>query len=441
MENRTKNRLYRLEGGARLEGHVRVSGAKNAMTKEIVASIMSGGVCTFSNVPRIGDVDATIEIVQSIGARCTWTGPNTLEVDSTHLSTCTVPIAFSGVNRIPILLMGPLLHRMGEARVPVLGGCNIGKRPVDFHVDGLTALGANVELEDGYYVARARKLKGAIVKLPYPSVGATENIMITATLVKGTTVIQNAAIEPEIVDLAQFLQSMGAIIYQDINRTWVIEGVERLHPADHVVLGDRIEAASFAVAAAVTGGSITVEGCRQSNLMTFLNAYRKVGGEFEIVPDGIRFFADTKNLKPIALETDVHPGFMTDWQQPFVILLTQANGVSVVHETVYEERFGYTRALNEMGAHIQLFNQCLGGKPCRFQNRDFNHSAVIVGKTKLKGHNIDVPDLRAGFSYLIAALLAEGESVLTNVRYIERGYENIASRFQKLGARLEIGEE
>lgn len=432
------DRRYRLVGGGRLEGHVRISGAKNAVTKEIVASLLGAGCSTFLNVPRIGDVDATIQIVESLGARCTWTGPNTLEVDSTTLNTNTVPVAFSGLNRIPILLLGPLLHRMGEARVPVLGGCNIGKRPVDFHVDGVASLGAEISFEDRYYVARARKLKGNVISLPFPSVGATENIMISATLAQGTTVIHNAAIEPEIVDLAEFLQSMGAIIYQDVNRSWVIEGVDRLRPATHQVIGDRIEAASFAVAAAVTGGSITVEGCHQSYLMSFLNAYRKAGGCFDILPDGIRFYADRGQLRPVALETDVHPGFMTDWQQPFVILLTQANGVSVVHETVYEERFGYTRALNEMGARVQLFNQCLGGKQCRFRNRDYKHSAVIVGPTPLKGLNIDVPDLRAGFSYLIAALLAEGESVLSSVRYIERGYENIAQRFQQLGAKLEI---
>ena len=229
------DRIYRLQGGTRLEGHVRVAGAKNAATKEIVASLLSGGVCTFDNVPRIGDVDATIQIVESVGACCTWIAPNTLQVDSTHLTTSTVPVAFSGVNRIPILLLGPLLHRLGEARVPVLGGCNLGPRPVDFHIDGIVALGAHITFEDNYYYARADHLKGAIITLPFPSVGATENVLINATLARGTTVIQNAAIEPEIVNLAQFLQSMGAIIYQDVNRTWVVEGVERLHPARHTV--------------------------------------------------------------------------------------------------------------------------------------------------------------------------------------------------------------
>jgi len=433
-----QQRHYRITGGTRLEGRVRVSGAKNAATKEIVASLLSGGICTFHNVPRIGDIAVTIEILQSVGADCQWVGDNSLRVDSSQLTGATVPIAFSGVNRIPILLLGPLLHRMGEAHVPILGGCNLGPRPVDFHINGLKSLGVQIDFQEDYYVARAETLKGAIITLPYPSVGATENILMAATFAKGTTVIHNAAIEPEVVDLAQFLQSMGAIIYLDVNRTWVIEGVDRLHPADHSIIGDRIEAASFASAAVVSQGDIIVEGCDQAHLMAFLNAYRKVGAQFEVLEEGIRFFGGTSELKPIALETDVHPGFMTDWQQPFVILLTQVEGSSVVHETVYEERFGYTDALRRMGARIQLFSQCLGGKQCRFRYRDYRHSALISGATRLEGIELEVPDLRAGFSYLVAAVLASGESVLTGVRYIERGYENIATKFQRLGARLVI---
>ncbi len=436
-----KKRLFRVRGRARLEGEVTVAGAKNAATKQIVASLLSGGVCRFHNVPRIGDVQTTIDVVTSVGARCRWVDDNVLEVDASSLTGTTIPIAFSGVNRIPILLIGPLLHRMGEARVPVLGGCSLGPRPVDFHIDGMRALGARITFEDGFYHARADGLKGTIFTLPYPSVGATENVLIAASMARGTTVIQNAAIEPEVVDLAQFLQRMGAIIYEDVNRTWVVEGVDRLHPADHWVIGDRIEAASFGVAAAVTGGEIVVRGCSQDHLITFLNAYRKVGGSFQVLEDGIRFHGDPAAFRPIALETDVHPGFMTDWQQPFVILLTQARGVSVMHETVYERRFGYTRALNRMGAQIQLFSQCLGGKACRFRHRDHEHSAVIVGPTPLKGIAFEVPDLRAGFSYLIAAALAEGESTIRNVHYIERGYENIAERMLQLGVDLEVAYE
>ena len=433
-----RKRVFRVRGKARLEGEVKVAGAKNAATKQIVASLLSGGVCRFHNVPRIGDVQTTIDLVEAVGARCRWVGDNTLEVDASAITETTIPIAFSGVNRIPILLIGPLLHRRGEARVPILGGCTLGPRPVDYHIDGMRALGADITFEEGYYHARADGLKGTIFTLPYPSVGATENVLIAATMARGTTVIQNAAIEPEVVDLAQFLQRMGAIIYQDVNRTWIVEGVERLHPADHWVIGDRIEAASFGVAAAVTGGDVVVRGIRQEHLITFLNAYRKVGGSFQVLEDGIRFHGEPAAFRPIALETDVHPGFMTDWQQPFVILLTQARGVSVMHETVYERRFGYTRALNEMGAQIQLFSQCLGGKTCRFRHRDHEHSAVIVGPTPLKGIEFHVPDLRAGFSYLIAAALAEGESIIRDVHYIERGYENIAARMQQLGVDLEV---
>ena len=433
--------LYRIEGPSKLQGTVKVAGAKNAATKEIVAALLAEGISSFENVPRIGDVETTVDILSSVGARTRWEHEETLLVDASHLTSSEVPIAFSGLNRIPILLMGPLLHRLGEARIPVLGGCNLGPRPVDFHIQGLRELGADIRFEKGYYIARSDGLKGTIITLPYPSVGATENIMIAATMARGTSVIHNAATEPEVVDLARFLQSMGAIIHLDVNRSWVIEGVSALKPSWHRVIGDRIEAASFAVAAAVTGGEITVTGCAHANLISFLNAFRRVGGRFDVLPEGIRFYADRDHLKPIALETDVHPGFMTDWQQPFVILLTQASGVSVVHETVYENRFGYTDALREMGATIQLFSQCLGGRSCRFRHRDHRHSAVIVGPSTLRGLKLVIPDLRAGFSYLIAATSATGPSVLRNVRYLERGYQDIAKRFQQLGAALEVQED
>ena len=239
------------------------------------------------------------------------------------------------------------------------------------------------------------------------------------------------------MDLAVLLQSMGAIINLDVNRTWVIEGVESLHGAEHRVIPDRIVAASFMVAAAITGGDVFIRDARQTDLLSFLNALRRVGVPFEIQEDGIRVTAP-KELNPVVIETDVHPGFMTDWQQPFVMLLTQAKGVSMVHETVYEERFGYTDALVKMGANIQLHRECLGEKPCRFVNQDYRHSAVIAGPTPLKAAAIVIPDLRAGFSYLIAALIAKGESKLTGVELIERGYEDIIGKLKGLGADIEV---
>jgi UDP-N-acetylglucosamine 1-carboxyvinyltransferase len=427
---------YKIKGGKQLKGEIVLAGAKNAATKLIIASLLGNSKSILENVPRIGDVEVTLDICESLGVKYQWLDNNTLEIDPTTINSYEVPVKDSGKNRVPILFFGPLLHRFQKAVIPTLGGCRVGERPVNFHIDGYEQLGAKIELEESAYRAEAEHLKGTRIKLEYPSVGATENIIMGAVLAKGTTVIENAAIEPEIEDLALFLQAMGAIIYQDINRTWIIEGVKELHGAHYRVMADRNEAVSFACLALANKGDITIKGLDQKYIITFLNWVRKIGGNFTIEPNGIRFH-NNSNFKGVALETDVHPGFMTDWQQPFTIVLTQADGVSVIHETVYENRFGYTEALNKMGAKIYLFRECLGGKQCRFAHRDYLHSAIIVGPTPLKGAQIEVPDLRAGFSYVIAALIAEGESELTGIEIIERGYENLKERLKNLGADID----
>lgn len=429
---------YEIEGGKPLQGHIRISGAKNAATKQIVASLLTDEECVLRNVPRIGDTKVTLDICQSVGLRYEWNSKegNILTLHTPEVTTPEVPVAFSGLNRIPILLLGPLLHRYGKAVIPMLGGDNIGARPVDFHIQALEILGAKIVYENDRYYAVADELRGAIIELPYPSVGATENILMAAVLAKGTTFIKNAAIEPEIIDTVMLLQKMGAIIYVDTDRTIVVEGVRKLHAAKHTVINDRIEAASFGIAAVITGGDVVVEGAVQSDMLTFLNRLRQVGGGFEILDRGIRFFHPGMPLKPIALETDVHPGFMTDWQQPFVMLMTQIDGLSVLHETVYENRFGYTEDLGRMGAEIQLYSQCLGEKPCRFRNRDYKHSCVVKGPTPLRAADITIPDLRAGFSYLIAAAVAKGVSQVRDIQYVERGYSNILQKFQELNANI-----
>lgn len=435
-KSKYKERTYVVTGGQPLRGEVTIPGAKNAATKQLVAALLADEPVTLHNVPDIGDVHVTLEMIAALGAKVSFKN-GTAIIDAKKLKTPKVAEAFSRKNRIPILLLGPLLHRFQIANIPALGGCTIGARPVDFHFEALRKMGAEIICEKGYYIAKAKRLKGTVVELPFPSVGATENVILAAVKAKGTTVIKNAAIEPEIMDLALLLQSMGAIINVDVNRTWVIEGVENLHGAEHRVVPDRIVAASFMIAAALTGGDIFVHDARQNDLMAFLNAARRVGVDFEIQKNGIRVMG-AKKLSPIAVETDVHPGFMTDWQQPFVMLLTQAQGVSIVHETVYEDRFGYTEALVKMGAKIQLHRECLGSKPCRYLDRDYRHSAVIVGPTPLMAADIVIPDLRAGFSYLIAALIANGTSRLTGVELIERGYEDIIGKLKKLGAEIEV---
>jgi UDP-N-acetylglucosamine 1-carboxyvinyltransferase len=320
--------------------------------------------------------------------------------------------------------------------VPSLGGCRIGTRPVDFHIRGLQDLGATLHDETGNAHLTCERLTGNKLHLEYPSVGATEQMILAAVLAHGKTELSNAAIEPEIMDLIMALQKMGAIISVDVDRVITIEGVRELGGYDHAAMPDRLEAASWASAAAATGGRIFVRNARQVDMMTFLNQFRKIGGDFEVTGDGIAFWRRDWGLHSTVLETDVHPGFMTDWQQPFVIALTQAAGVSIVHETVYEERFGYVEALNRMGAQIQLYRECLGGLHCRFGQRNYLHSAVIVGPTPLHGAEIYIPDLRAGFSYVIAALVAEGTSTLTNTSLIQRGYENLIPKLHALGAEV-----
>lgn len=431
---------YEIEGGKPLRGSVRVSGAKNAATKQIIASILTDEPVYLHNVPHIGDTDVTLKICKSIGLDFEWdtSAGNVLKLHTPKVTAPEVPDAYSGLNRMPILLLGPLLHRFGKAVVPMVGGCNIGERPVDFHVQALEQLGAEIVFQEGRYYAVAERLRGAVIELPYPSVGATENTLFAAVLAKGTTLIKNAAVEPEIIDQVMMLQKMGAIIHVDTDRTIVVEGVDKLNGAEHTVINDRIEAASWAAAAIMTGGDVFVEGADQAHMLTYLNRLRQIGAGFEVRSSGIRFFHPGTPLKPILLETDVHPGFMTDWQQPFVMLMTQVDGISVIHETVYEKRFGYTEQLIQMGAEIQLFRQCLGEKPCRFKSRDFPHSCIVRGATPLHAADITIPDLRAGFSYLIAAASAKGTSRVSGIQYVERGYSNILGKLQELNTNIRL---
>ncbi|MCB1112984.1 MAG: UDP-N-acetylglucosamine 1-carboxyvinyltransferase, partial [Chlamydiia bacterium] len=358
----------KITGGKPLNGHVKVSGAKNAISKLLVASLLSDKPCRFYNVPNISEVDVTVALCQEIGMEVAWDRKaGIMEVVTRELATSYVPQRFSGANRVPILMIGALLGRTGEdIIVPVAGGCPIGRRPVNFHLDALRSLGAEIEYREmkkqGAYFAHAHHgLQGTVITLPYPSVGATENVILAGITARGITEIKNAAVEPEVIDLILFLQKLGANITLDVDRTIRIQGTRRFYEVEHSVVPDRIVAASWGMAAICSKGRVFVEGARHPDMMTFLNKLREVGGGFEVKENGIEFFYDGPLQGGLHLETDVHPGFMTDWQQPFVVLMTQATGSSVVHETVYENRFGYTDTLKTMGADITLFRQCLGG--------------------------------------------------------------------------------
>jgi UDP-N-acetylglucosamine 1-carboxyvinyltransferase len=426
-----------VKGGKPLKGRVDVRGAKNLVTKAMVAALLGDSKSELREVPHISDVEVVASLLKLHGVLITHDDNGVMTLDPSNVKSARmVDIdAHAGSSRIPILFCGPLLHQLGEAFIPNLGGCFIGDRPIDYHLDVLRNFGAIIDKNDnGIRISAPNGLKGAKIELPYPSVGATEQVLLTSVRAEGLTELSGAAVEPEILDLIAILQKMGAIISVDTDRVIRVEGVKTLGAYSHSALFDRNEAASWAAAALATNGDIFVGGARQQEMMTFLNVFRKVGGAFDIHDDGIRFYHPGGDLQPVVIETDVHPGFMTDWQQPLVVALTQAKGLSIVHETVYENRFGFTDALVQMGAQIQIYRECLGGHPCRFGQRNFNHSAVISGPTPLHGADIRVPDLRGGFSHMVAALAAEGVSNVSNVQLISRGYEHFLAKLEALGA-------
>lgn len=429
---------WTVDGGTPLHGEIQLTGAKNSITKLMVLALLTDEPCVYSNAPAIGDSQITQAICEALGARFHFLAPHELQVHAPTITHSEVPFELGARNRLAIMMVPALLHRTGRAVIPMAaGGDRIGPRPVDFHLDGYRKMGAVVEVKGDVYDIRCEQLKGAEIVLPFPSVTTTENLLLGAVIAKGRTYIRNAAIEPEIMDLVMCLQKMGAIIDYNADRTLVVEGVPSLGGVTHQVIPDRIVAASLACAALATQGDIFVSGARQTDLVTFLNTIRRMGGGFEVEKDGIRFFWQG-TLRPIAVETNVHPGFMTDWQPPFIVLLTQADGMSVVHETVFESRFGYVSELKKMGADIALYDTCLGGSSCRFRYSNYRHSCVIKGAARLHGDSILVPDLRAGFTYLIAAILAQGKSTIAGVEHIERGYEHLKESLEALGARIQV---
>lgn len=431
-----------IRGGLPLHGSVTASGAKNAITKMLVASLLSDNLCTFHNVPNISEVDITLALCREIGMHAEWDqDSNTLTTITKGIVTSHIPQKFSGANRIPILLIGALLGRTdNEIVVPISGGCKIGKRPIDFHIAALQQLGAHIEYrvidgEGAYHANATAKLMGTIIELPYPSVGATENSILAGCTAEGQTIIKNAAIEPEILDFIRFLQKMGASITVK-ERTIYIEKMGKTRSVTHTVLTDRMEVACLGMAAIATKGRVFVKGADSTTLGFFLRQLEKIGAGFEVESNGIEFFFQGPLRGGVHIETDVYPGFATDWQQSFAVLLTQARGYSVIHETVYENRFGYTQILQQMGADLELFTECLGGKECRFTTEAHYHSLIVKGPTTLCGRVISIPDLRAGFAYIMAALLAPQESLIFNLHYLDRGYEHIDRKLSNLGANI-----
>ena len=404
-------------GGRRLTGEVRVEGAKNSALKLIAAALLAPGVSTLHNVPSISDVETMCEVVQGLGARCTRSG-HTVSVDATSLVSFEAPYELVARMRASIAVLGPLVGRLGEAQVAMPGGCNIGSRKIDMHIRGLEELGVEITLGHGFIHAKAppEGLTGAHVMLDFPSVGATENLLMAAVSAKGTTVIENAAREPEIADLAAFLNAMGARVVSS-GSTLEIEGVGGFRPAEHSVIGDRIEAGTFLVAGAMTGGPVTVTGFAPSDLEMVLVKLEQSGSTVESGEDRVRVFRDGPIL-PADVQTLPHPGFPTDMQAQFMALLSLAEGSSMITENVFENRFMFADELSRMGANIRIEH----------------HYALVQGVEQLSGAPVISPDLRGGAALVLAGLVAEGETVVHDVDHIDRGYEGFVEKLTSLGA-------
>ncbi len=409
---------YVIEGGHPLSGEIRVSGAKNAALKILAAAILSEEPCTITNMPKIEDINRLLEILKNLGAEFSWNG-STLNLSTKEIKRADPDPDLVRKLRSSIVLAGPLLARFGEVTMAHPGGCIIGKRPIDMFLEGFKALGAEILDHNDFYILKARHLKGAKIVLPLVSVTVTESMMMTACLAKGVTQIINAAMEPEITALADYLNACGAKISGAGTPEMIIEGVEKLGAGQYNLIPDRIEAGSLVVLGLLTGGKIRVTNCRPDHLEVAISLLQRAGADLEIGPDYI--LTKPSKFKGIELKTHEYPGFPTDLQAPFVVLLTQALGQSLVHETIFEGRLFYTDKLTQMGADIIMCDP---------------HRVVVNGITKLRGKKLESPDLRAGMALLIAGLIAEGTTTIENIYQIERGYEDIVARLQSLGAKI-----
>ena len=407
-----------IHGGKPLEGTVRVSGAKNAVLPIIVASMLGTTQSVLTEIPKLDDVHTVCEVITSLGVHIDQSQAGTLVIDASHLTSTSAPYDLVRRMRASFLVMGPLLARKGHAKISLPGGCSIGARPIDLHLKAFEAMGAVINLENGDIEASVENgLKGAQIYLDFPSVGATENVLMAASLAEGRTVLENAAEEPEIVDLATYLNSMGANIRGAGTNVIRIEGVKELHGANHSVIPDRIEAGTCMVGAAMTGGNVYLENALSEHLKPLVAKLKEVGATVEEDIDGIRVIGH-KPLRPADIKTLPYPGFPTDMQAQFMALTTICQGTSVITETVFENRFMHVDEFKRMGAKIRIEGR----------------SAIVEGVPHLKGADVNATDLRAGAALVLAGLVAEGETKVGYLYHIDRGYDNLVQKLQRLGA-------
>lgn len=403
-------------GGRQLKGTIRVSGAKNAVLPVMAASLLASGNSVLNETPRLADVGIMCELLEHLGAKAQFQG-DVLQIDTSGVKSWEAPYEYMRKMRASVLVMGPLVARLGYAKMSLPGGCAIGSRPIDLHLKGLAAMGAGITKARGWITVKANKLHGERIYLDFPSVGATENIMMAATLAEGTTIIENAAEEPEIVDLANFLNSMGSRITGAGTNIIKIEGVNELHAAQHTVIPDRVEAGTFMVAAAACGGNVLVANAITDHLKPVVAKLREAGVIIEEELSGVRVISEPP-LGAIDIKTLPYPGFPTDMQAQMMAMLTTSMGTSLITETVFENRFMHVNELKRMGADITIEG----------------HSAVVKGVAQLSGAQVKATDLRAGAALLIAGMMASGVTEISGIEHIDRGYEDIVNKLRGIGA-------
>lgn len=432
---------FEVTGGQPLFGSVRVGGAKNASFKLMIAATLANSESRLLNFSKIGDVELVKDIIIHLGGTVRQVGERALFIDPRGITNHTLDKAHGAKGRFSTMFIPSLLHRFGQAVVPAPGGDKIGKRPVNWHFEGLEALGATIKTENGMYVATADQLTGAEYTFEKNTHTGTETLIMAAVLAKGKTVLHNAAEEPEIDDLIEFLNSMGAWIRRRPNRTIEIQGVDFLTGSIHKVMADRNEAVSYACAALTTKGDIIIENANADHLQAFIDTLHQMGAGVDVGPYGVRFFYD-QPLQAVDITTSIHPGFMSDWQPLLATLLTQCQGTSILHEVIHPNRFQYVDALQAMGANIEKFNPEVENRDQVYNFRleddhpDYYHALRITGPTQFKPGEFEVVDLRHGATLTIAAMAADGTSKIKGIDHIERGYEKLDEKLTALGAKI-----
>ncbi len=437
---------YIIKGGNKLSGEVSVSGSKNVVLKAIIAACLTDEVVEIKNIPLISDFFALLELVKEIGGKVALSG-HTVKIKVNKIKTTKIPLEMGAKIRTSSMFAAPLLARRKEAIIPNPGGCRIGARPIGRHIDGLRSMGvvSYYDSRDGYFHLKTKKLSGAKYRFLKNTHTGTETLIMAAVLAEGNTLIENAAFEPEVDDLIALLVSMGARIKRESTRTILIEGVKRLHGTSYSIMPDRNEVVTFAILSALTGGNIYIKNVQLDKIRSFLDIFRRAHGKWDAQDSKVRFYMDN-GINPTDIVTSPHPGFMTDWQGPWAIFMTQAKGVSTIHETVYESRFGYYEELAKMGAALELFTPKVAG-PEKFYNFNYSKETETQQGLRIKGptplHNgvLSISDLRAGATVVIAALIARGASVVYGAEILERGYESFDARLRALSADIKVAED